>query len=129
MSILEKANKRFKSAVKRNHNFREMYEECAKYFTPQFNTFVEQTDGDDERGQGRIYDSTGQDAYFKFISNLQASVIPPGKRFSKLKPGHTIEQGRDEAAKVLDQVMDVMYSSLFNSNFDTQAAEARGFAR
>jgi len=124
--MLEKAHKRFKAAEKRNANFRETYEECTKYFTPQFNTFIDQTDGDDQRGQGRVYDSTGQDAYLKFISNLQSSLIPPGKKFMRLKPGHEIKEGRGEAAQILEEVREIMFAGLFNSNFDTQAAEALG---
>lgn len=123
--MLEEAHKRFKEAKKRNHNFRTYYEECIKYFTPEFNTFVEQTPGDSERGQNRIFDSTGQDAYLKFISNLQSSLVPPGKKFIELKPGPTIEK-TDEASKSLSDITETLFSSLSNSNFDIQVAEAFG---
>lgn len=116
--------KRFKAAQKRKSNWEDTYEEALEFFTPQFETFTTQQKGSDERGQGRIFDSTGESSIQKFVSNLQSSLVPPMKRWIQLKPGKEVQGDVEEAAKALEDITDILFSHLSNSNFDTQVAES-----
>lgn len=119
------ALKRFKAAQGRKSNWRTFYEDLLDYFAPQFDTFTVQSKGQDERGQGRIFDSTAQSAMQKFASNMQSSLVPPMKQWIKLVPGLSIPaEQKDDAARALEDISDIMFATLRNSNFDTQVAES-----
>ena len=125
MAELKALLRRFRAAEARKSNWWTYYRDAQEYLAPQFETFTERTPGDDERGQGRIFDSTPQAALMKFASNMQSSFVPPMKRWIKLVPGNAIApEDEKAAAKSLEDITDALFKALSNSNFDTQIAES-----
>ena len=126
MADLKKILKRFKAAQSRKSNWEDTYEEAQEFFTPQFETFTKRNQGQDERGQGRIFDSIGEASIQKFVSNIQSSMVPPAKTWSQLKPGAEIlnrdAKAQEEATDALEKITETLFTHIKNSNFDTQVA-------
>lgn len=117
--------KRFRAAKGRKSNWEDTYEEAQEFYTPQFESFTRRNRGTDERGQGRIFDATGEASIQKFVSNIQSSLVPPMKKWINLAPGESIAaEQRDDAAQQLEKITETMFTHLGNSNFDTQVAES-----
>ena len=123
MTDAAKIIKRFEHAKKRKHLWEETYRDAMEYAAPQRETFWEETKGDAKDGGQLVFDSTAQDAVMSGVSNLHSSLTPPMKRWIELKPGPQLE-GDKQLAAALENITDVMFSHLHNSNFDTQVTES-----
>lgn len=120
----EKLLKRFKDAESLKSNWRNRYEETLRYTFPDREKFTERSPGEETKNGVQICDSTAINAVNKFVSNLQSSLVPPMRRWTKLTPGNSIpEENRDEAKKILESITHIMFDSIANSNFDTQISE------
>jgi hypothetical protein len=121
----QKILKRFEQAKARKANWETLYQDAQQYACPNRDTFFDE-DGDapgQDKADGQIvFDSSAQDALMRFASNLQASLVPPMKRWSELKLG-TMMQGNEQMDKALTNITDILFTSIQNSNFDTQIAE------
>lgn len=83
------------------------------------------TEGQKNQNEAQVFDSTTAVAVGNFVSNLQSSLVPPMKRWIKLKSGVAIApKDRAGADKSLEDVTESLFSNLQNSNFDTQIAES-----
>jgi hypothetical protein len=124
-SKVGKIKKRFDLAKKRKALWDELYEEVLEFSTPHRDVFNEdfETPGQDKKGAGRVFDSTAQEAHHKAASNIQSSLVPPMKKWMKFKAGPALENepGIDE---ILEQITDILFANIHNSNFDTQIAES-----
>lgn len=121
--------KRFSSAKSKRKNFERLYSDGMKYAAPQRNTFNStnsmETQGDSKDGKGFIYDSTPQSASSKFVSNIQASIIPPDSNWCGLLAGSSVpEEERAKLQEGLDYATNIFFSCLRNSNFDIQISES-----
>jgi hypothetical protein len=118
--------KRFGEAEKRKTNWDTLYRETLKYVAPERENFNQKADGaSNKRDPFTIFDSTAITALNKFVSNLQSSLVPPMKKWTRLIPGEIIPpEALDNTKVILDKVSAVMFSAIHNSNFDTQIAEA-----
>lgn len=122
----ERIIKRFEVAKNRKVRWDELYEDALTYIAPHRETFFDEHEdvpGQEKSGRGVVYDSTGQDALQKFASNIQSSLTPPFRQWLFLKPGSVLA-GDDEIKKSLEQITEILFSHLQNSNFDTQIAES-----
>lgn len=125
----EKLKKKFEAVKSKRNNFKSTYQEAFKYFSPNRDTFDVVTEGDKRNtGGGVIFDSTGQDALRKAVSNLQSSIFPPQKKFAALKLGQRLKANGDknkvsEAETALEAITNIFFGALFASNFDTQISE------
>ena len=121
----EKILKRFEKAKSRKSNWESLYQDALQYVSPNRDTFFDEdgnAPGQDKSDGQIVFDSTGQDALFRFASNLQSSLVPPMKRWTELMAG-TALKGNPEADKALRGITEIMFTGLQNSNFDTQIAE------
>lgn len=120
----DKLYKRFKAAESRKSLWAETYSDAQEYAAPQREIINDmQAKGDSKDGGTRVFESTAQDAVLRFASNIQSSLIPPMKRWSKLKVGPELEND-DQVSAGLEAITDVMFANLHNSNFDTQVSES-----
>lgn len=116
---------RYNSAIKQKSNWSSLYEEALEYAAPHREVFNQEAPGQDKTGRGIVFDSTASDALGKLVSNLQASMVPPMKRFVRFTPGFEVaKEGKDEIQEQLDEIRDRFFEVLQNSNFDHQVTEA-----
>ena len=115
---------RFKKAESKKVNWREYYKECLEYVNPHRENFDEEADYSPGQRKGEyVFDSTAIDAGSKFVSNLQSSLVPPMREWIGLKAG-TSTKGDKGVEEALAEITKIMFSSLRNSNFDTQVSES-----
>jgi hypothetical protein len=116
--------KRFSNAKKRKDtNWKNTYEEAFRYFSPQRNTFDNPTDGEKRTNNDIVFDSTGQDALQKAVSTVQANIFPPQKKFATLVLGPLLKDKQGDLAKKLEEISELFFTCLKNSNFDVQICE------
>lgn len=116
--------KRFKNAEGRRTNWRNTYKEALEYFSPQRDTFDHPTTGAKRTNTDRVFDSTGQDALQKAVSTVHSNIFPPQKKWGKLKLGPLLEkEGGADRKKKLEDITDLFFTCLHNSNFDTVVSE------
>lgn len=121
----EQLKKRFDEATKRKTGFENLYKEALKFVLPEREGFTGKAEGTTKRDNFKVLDSTAMIAVSKFVSNLQSSLVPPMKRWTRLIPGDGIPKEMVDQAKLnLDNISNIMFSAIQNSNFDTQVAEA-----
>jgi hypothetical protein len=126
MDKYEQLKKQFDRAVSKKSNWDNLYRETLMYVYPERNNFTEKADGVKNKGNPiEICDSTATVGLSKFVSNLQSSLVPPMKKWVKLVSGEKIpKEIKDKVDQNLEIVTNIFFSSLQNSNFDTQIAEA-----
>ncbi len=117
--------KRFDSAATpRDTNWKPLYQEGIEYFSPERNTYDFTVDGEKRTSFDKIFDSTGQEALSDAVSTIHSSIFPPQQNWANLKIGPALKNKIDsEIAKKLEQIVEIFFSYLHNSNFDTQIAE------
>lgn len=116
--------KRFRKARGRKTNWNELYEDAMTYAAPQREQFHdEEMVGEDRMKTGVVFDSTGINALQKFASNIQSSFTPTLRKWVELAPGSQVEDD-SRTREQLEQITEVMFSAIQNSNFDTQIAES-----
>lgn len=128
MSLVEKLLKRFNNAESARSNFDTTYREAFEFFSPNRDSYKNTTSdiqGTKRNNTDKIYDSTGQDALRKAVSNLHSSLFPPQKQWAALKLGPALAKAENasELARQLEEINAVFFNYLFVSNFDTQIAE------
>ena len=118
--------KRYEKACSRKANWENLYQDALQYSAPNRDAFYDEdgsAPGQDKSDGQIVFDSTAQDASYRFASNLQSSLVPPMKKWIELAPG-TAVKGDQNIKETLDGITDVLFSSLSNSNFDTQISES-----
>ena len=97
--------------------------ECYEYALPQREVFNLYSPG--QKKNSDIFDSTAVVGAQKFASRLQATLVPPWRKFSILSPGSEIsEKERDDVQRALDDINDILFDHINHSNFATQAHES-----
>lgn len=121
----EQLKKRFDEASKRKTGFDKLYRDALTFVLPERELFTHKAEGTTKRDNLNVLDSTAMIALSKFVSNLQSSLVPPMKRWTRLVPGDGIpEELIDQVKLNLDNISNIMFAAIQNSNFDTQVAEA-----
>jgi hypothetical protein len=125
MMDYEQIKKRFDESVKRKSNWEVLYRDVLQFVAPERDLFSGRMDGSKtKRNSINVCDSTAITALNKFVSNLQSSLVPPMKKWTKLVPGDGIPPEILDRVKInLDLISSIMFSAIQNSNFDTQVAE------
>lgn len=125
MNSYDQIKKRFDEAARRKTNWDTLYRDTLRYVAPERELFTQKTDGSTKKENVTVVDSTAMIALSKFISNLQSSLVPPMKRWTRLVPGEGIpKEIVDQVKQNLDNISNIMFAAIANSNFDTQIAEA-----
>lgn len=116
---------KFSTASNRKINFEILYRLTQEYTIPDKENFIHHTEGakkDDTTN--KIFDSTPLRALDKFVSNMHASMVPPGKKWANLAVGTDVpDADKDRVGRQLEEIREKLFSRLSNSNFDTQISE------
>jgi hypothetical protein len=121
----QQIKKRFDEAAKRKVGFDNLYRDALRFTVPERELFTGKAEGTTKRNNIDVVDSTAMIALSKYVSNLQSSLVPPMRKWTKLVPGDAIPDEMLDTVKLkLEEVTNIMFSALSNSNFDTQIAEA-----
>lgn len=116
--------KRFCNAKKRKDtNWKNTYKEAFEYFSPQRNTFDNPTDGEKRTNNDIVFDSTAQDALQKATSTVQSNIFPPQKKWASLVLGPLLKNKTGDLQKKLEDITELFFTGIKNSNFDVQIAE------
>lgn len=118
--------KRFKKSVAYRQNWENLYSSAYEQFMPQRSkNFKDNTsDGQNNDGADTVFDSTPLDSLNKFVSKLQTSLVPAQKNWLRLKVGTSLKENADQLQPVLDDITNVFFSAIRNSNFDVEASES-----
>lgn len=123
----EEIVKKFEESKTYRKNFENLYKSAYEHFMPQrsksFGQSGDATNGEANDGQDTVYDSTPLDALNKFVSKLQSSLVPAQQQWLKLRVGTAITEGVEEKQRVLDQINDIFFAAIHNSNFDVEVTE------
>jgi len=114
---------RFDAAKARKMPWISHLRECYEYSLPQRETFSQQSKG--AKKNTAIYDSTAIIGVQKYASRLQATLVPPWRRWSILAPGSEIaEEEKESVQKELDKQTEIIFDHINHSNFATQCHES-----
>lgn len=120
---VEQLIQRFDAAKARKNPWISHLTECYEYALPQRDNFSGQSKG--SKKNTSIFDSTAVIGTQKFASRLQATLIPPWRKWSILESGAEVpDEDRENNQEVLDQVTSIIFDHINHSNFATQAHEA-----
>lgn len=117
---------RFDTAKRRKAMFDQTYQEAIQFGAPQRDIFYDAAvEGARRDNADFVFDSTAQNGMNKFASNLQSSLVPPMKIWSKMEPGDGVNPNvKEKAAVDLQTINTQMFRFIQNSNFDTQISES-----
>ena len=122
----EEILKRFKKSVAYRQNWENLYSSAYEQFMPQRSKNFKDSvsDGQNNDGADTVFDSTPLDSLNKFVSKLQTSLVPAQKNWVRLKVGSALKEHQEELQPVLDDITNIFFSAIKNSNFDVEAAES-----
>ena len=128
MSVKEKFLATFKTLESRKQQWDSTYEEVYEYCMPQRNLFSETTHGEKRDNAQVVFDSTAVNGTQKFVSNIQNVLVPPMKKWARLKTGMFLkgENGQEDAQtlKELETMEDRLFECIHASAFDQAVSEA-----
>ncbi len=119
------ALKRFDASKKRKIQFTLTYQQATRFSTPERDQFFYHIEGARNDRPFEVCDSTAPRGVNSFVSNLQSSLVPPGKRFVKFTPGFKIPEDRRQNAQIqLEGIEEAIFAIIHNSNFDVTVPES-----
>jgi len=122
---IERLIKRYDKAVATKDLYRSVHEAAYEYTIPARNLYRDQTQGSSR--MNKIFDSTGIRAAQSFVTNMQASITPPFKKWVNLKLGPAFKEFKDnpdtsetykQYAQMLEQATERGFSIINSSNFN-----------
>ena len=115
--------KRYETAKQHRSSWESHWKECYEYALPQREVFNETAGG--SKKNTKIYDSTALIGTQRFASRLQSTLVPPFKKWAKLSAGIGIpKEEQSKVDKQLEEVTDILFSYINQSNLATEAHEA-----
>ena len=128
MGLKEKFIQTFKTLESRKQQWDSTYQEVYEYCMPQRNLFNETVNGAKRDNAQVVFDSTAVNGTQKFVSNIQNVLVPPMKKWARLKAGLFLknESGQDDAEiiKQLEVMETRLFECLHASAFDQAMSEA-----
>jgi len=123
LGSVEQLIQRFDAAKARKMPWISHLRECYEYALPQRDNFSGQAKG--AKKNTAIFDSTAVIGTQKFASRLQASLVPPWRKWSILESGSDVDdQEKENNQEILDQITSIVFDHINHSNFATQCHEA-----
>lgn len=118
--------KRFNKSNSYRQNWENLYSSAYEQFMPQRSKNFKSNTSDGQKNDGgdTVFDSAPLDALNKFVSKLQTSLVPAQKQWLRLKIGTALAERADDLQPVLDQITNIFFSAIKNSNFDVEASES-----
>ncbi len=116
--------KRFNAANARKALWIDTLQQAYQYALPQREEFyLNMREG--QKKNEEVYDSTAINGLQKYASRMQATLMPPWRKWAKLSPGQEIpEDEKDEVAEGLEKATDILFTAFNHSPLSTQAHEA-----
>jgi len=125
MELKEKFLQTFKTLEGRRQQWETTYKEVYEYCMPQRQLFDETTKGAKNDNAQVIFDSTAVNGVQKFVSNIQNVLVPPMKKWARLKAGMFLENAGDNTlAASLEDAETTLFKCLHASYFDQAVAES-----
>jgi hypothetical protein len=125
LDSIETLIQRFEQAKNRKTHWETLYKDAMDFVAPHRQLFYEQTEGQDKSNADRIFDSTAINALDAFVSNMQTSLVPPGRKWVELEPGIDVDPAnKQEAAGALRMITEKLFAYLAVSNFDAEVSPA-----
>ena len=116
--------KRFNAANGRKALWLDVLQQAYQYALPQREEFY----GNQREGQKKneeVFDSTAINGLQKYASRMQATLMPPWRKWAKLTPGQEIPEDEADAVKEgLEKATEVLFTAFNHSPLSTQAHEA-----
>jgi len=116
--------KRFNAANARKALWLDVLQQAYQYALPQREEFyLNQREG--QKKNEEVYDSTAINGLQKYASRMQATLMPPWRKWATLTPGQEIPEDDKDNVKVgLEQATDILFAAFNHSPLATQAHEA-----
>ena len=116
--------KRFNAANARKSLWIDTLQQAYQYALPQREEFYQNMREGQKKNQ-EVYDSTAINGLQKYASRMQATLMPPWRKWAKLSPGQEIPDEDKDAVKVgLEKATDILFAAFNHSSLATQAHEA-----
>lgn len=132
MGAIKSFQDRFSKAKSNKQNWQSQLDDAYDMFCPNRNDIATQSRGN--RRMTNLYDSVGVEALQEFSNNVKTNLLPSSQKWSVIKVGSAIEaevmkgivtrDNRDEVARQLEILSGVIFSYIWNSNFDQASHEA-----
>lgn len=122
---IETILERFDESKRRKDHWVDLLQEAFDYAIPHRETFYTHAKG--QKRKQHLYDSTAIEAVKEFVSRVQATVIPPWREWTKLRPGTLLDEDAQDDIDIrdnLDNITKKFFVFLNHSNFALQSAEA-----
>jgi len=113
----------FESLKKERANFNELYQEVAEYIRPSRSTITIKRSKGEKRGR-RVFDSTAIHAHKVLAAAIHSALTNPASVWFRLNLSDPALRQVTEVRKWLDDVVDVMFEVLGESNFSMEVDEA-----
>lgn len=129
INLLRELKKRYKAARRDADLWSNLLEACYHYAIPYRNRFYRPKEFQGEQKNARIYDTTPIEAVKTFVSKMHSAMTPPQTQWGFLELDEEwfdedidpIDQ--DEAQQRLNKYMRILFSYIFQSNFDVVVNE------
>ncbi len=116
--------KRFNAANSRKALWIDVLQQAYQYALPQREEFY-LTMREGQKKNEEVYDSTAINGLQKYASRMQATLMPPWRKWATLTPGKEIPEDEvDEVKKGLEKATDILFTAFNHSPLATQAHEA-----
>lgn len=116
--------KRFNAANARKALWIDTLQQAYQYALPQREEFY-QNQREGQKKNEEVFDSTAINGLQKYASRMQATLMPPWRKWAKLTPGQEIpEDEKDKVKEGLEKATDILFTAFNHSPLATQAHEA-----
>jgi hypothetical protein len=116
--------KRFNAANSRKALWIDTLQQAYQYALPQREEFYENMREGQKKNE-EVYDSTAINGLQKYASRMQATLMPPWRKWAKLTPGQEIpESDKQTVMEGLEKATEVLFTAFNHSPLATQAHEA-----
>lgn len=116
--------KRFNAANSRKSLWIDTLQQAYQYALPQREEFYENMREGQKKNE-EVYDSTAINGLQKYASRMQATLMPPWRKWAKLAPGQEIpEPDKQAVMEGLEKATEVLFTAFNHSPLATQAHEA-----
>jgi len=116
--------RRFNAANARKSLWLDVLQQSYQYALPQREEFY----GNQREGQKKneeVFDSTAINGLQQYASRMQATLMPPWRKWAVLTPGQEVPEEEQDAVKEgLEKATDVLFTTFNHSPLSTQAHEA-----
>ena len=124
MGAGESLLKRFNAANSRKSLWVDTLQQAYQYALPQREEFYQNLREGQKKNE-EVYDSTAINGLQTWASRMQATIMPPWRKWAKLAPGQEIpEEDKDTVKEGLEKATDVLFNAFNHSPLATQAHEA-----